>query len=300
MSTTERASIVKYRRLLVWVAAVGWMVLVPGVASAQVAQPRTGGPAPQRLSPEHDIVGLYADARNDLASGRPDAAERRLEVLVARYPESPIAELARRDLKQLYARLLPDAVAPPAALPQQRPAVMAPPFALGRGSTSPASSASPNVQALAEQFRTAAGDRIFFSDGSADIGGRSRAALEAQAQWLIRVPQATLAIEGHADDRGTPAFNGSMAERRAEAVRQRLIELGIAPERLRLTGFGRDQPIAQCSDPACAAQNRRAVSVVTGFVAGAERQNGVTVADPRSGPARPADAGAPLKPAERR
>ncbi len=276
-------------------------------------------PVPTSTNAERDAIAIYADARNDIDNGRAAQAERRLELLVARYPDAAIADLARRDLRRLYSRLPSAAstnvlIEPPrdvraAAQPASRPASMPAPYALGRGDISPpvpestpsagtpARPASqlvlppaalpqpvsaPAIVAAAEQFRTYAGDRIFFGDGSADIGGRARAALEAQAAWLLRVAQAVLTVEGHADDRGTPEFNIAIAERRADAVRQRLTELGVAPDRIRLVIFGRDQPVVQCNEPACAAQNRRVVTVITGLSPGAERRTGVTIAEPRA------------------
>jgi peptidoglycan-associated lipoprotein len=114
----------------------------------------------------------------------------------------------------------------------------------------------------AVEFQTQVGDRVFFSEGSADLGSRARAALEAQAMWLKLHGSLSVTIEGHADDLGAPAHNQEVSWRRAEAVRQRLIERGIAAGRIRVMAYGRERPIAECSAPGCAAQNRRAVTVV--------------------------------------
>ena len=71
-------------------------------------------------------------------------------------------------------------------------------------------------------------------------------------------------IEGHADDRGPPEHNTRLSEGRAEAVAQRLRELGIAPERLTTVARGKRQPLANCADDICAAQNRRVVTALSG------------------------------------
>jgi outer membrane protein OmpA-like peptidoglycan-associated protein len=292
------------------------------VVQFEARQSRTPVPAGNREYFERDAIALYADARNDIDIGRFASAERRLEMLVGRYPDAAITELARRELKRLYSRApageVPRDERAMAPTPRPSQAPLPPPYGLGRGDITPAApivpareprivppaAASgpltnvtvppPKVQApsalvlaAAEQFRQSAGDRIFFGDGSADIGTRARSALEAQAQWLTRYPQAVIAIESHADDRGTPEFNTGVAERRAEAVRQRLVESGVAPDRIRVSSLGRDQPVVQCGDAACSAQNRRVITAIVGFIAGAERRNGVTVAEPR-GDAQPA------------
>ena len=286
------------------------------VVQFEARQNRTPVPAANREYFERDAIALYADARNDIDNGRFASAERRLEMLVGRYPDAAITELARRELKRLYSRApageVPREERAMAPTPRPSQATLPPPYALGRGDFTPAapivpareprivppavtsapltnvtasspkaSAPSPLVLAAAEQFRQTAGDRIFFGDGSADIGTRARSALEAQAQWLTLYPQAIIAIESHSDDRGTPEFNAGVAERRAEAVRQRLVELGVTPDRIRVSSLGRDQPVVQCGDASCSAQNRRVITAIVGFLPGAERRNGVTVAEPR-------------------
>jgi outer membrane protein OmpA-like peptidoglycan-associated protein len=110
------------------------------------------------------------------------------------------------------------------------------------------------------EFQTLVGDRVFFSEGSAELGARARKALAAQAAWLARHPSLGVTIEGHADDPG--ADDHQLSQRRAEAVRQRLIETGIAPERIRTVAYGRQRLVAECAGSACGAQNRRAITVV--------------------------------------
>jgi peptidoglycan-associated lipoprotein len=114
----------------------------------------------------------------------------------------------------------------------------------------------------ANQFQSQVGDRVFFGDASADLGGRGRIALQAQADWLLRHTQVPVTIEGHADDTGSVQHNQEMAHRRAEMVRRQFMQMGIAAERIRVVAYGRDRPVAQCATPACAAQNRRAVTVI--------------------------------------
>jgi outer membrane protein OmpA-like peptidoglycan-associated protein len=110
------------------------------------------------------------------------------------------------------------------------------------------------------EFQTLVGDRVFFSEGSAELGARARKALMAQAAWLALHPGIRVTIEGHADDHG--GDDNALSGHRAEAVRQRLIEAGIAPERIRTVAYGRRHLIAACADPLCGPQNRRAETVV--------------------------------------
>ncbi len=112
------------------------------------------------------------------------------------------------------------------------------------------------------EFQTQVGDRVFFSDGSAALGTRARSALEAQAAWLKRHSGFSVTIEGHADDAGAAAHNQDVSWRRAEAVRRQLIESGVAAKRIFIVAYGRDRLIAECTEPGCAAQNRRVVTVL--------------------------------------
>jgi peptidoglycan-associated lipoprotein len=264
---------------------------------------RLRGPELQRRADEADAARLYADARQELDLGRREVAQRQLELLVARYPDSALANVARRDLAALYnampvrgglaaqaPQVVPRlALEPPRPGPAARPGYdggMAPanaplgqqvqpltgPFPVQRELTPPAvlrpgmgpSTVEPAaLRKATDDFRTVAGDRVFFSDNSADLGARARAALEAQAVWLARHAGVTIKIEGHADDRGPQEQNRQISQKRAEAVRHRLIELGVAGERIAATGLGREQPLADCPDPNCSAQNRRAVTILT-------------------------------------
>jgi peptidoglycan-associated lipoprotein len=111
-------------------------------------------------------------------------------------------------------------------------------------------------------LRNEAGDRVFFSVGSAELGARARSALAAQAQWLNRWHEFEVAIEGHADEPGTDAQNVQLSATRADAVRQRLLAEGVDARRLVVVAQGRSQRVATCADPDCLAQNRRTVTLV--------------------------------------
>ena len=80
----------------------------------------------------------------------------------------------------------------------------------------------------AAEFQAQVGDRVFFSEGSAELGARARTALEAQAAWLKRHKALSVTVEGHADDAGAVSHNLEMSWRRAEAVLRRLVESGVA------------------------------------------------------------------------
>ena len=114
----------------------------------------------------------------------------------------------------------------------------------------------------AAQFQSDVGDRVFFSESSAALGTRARAAIEAQATWLVRYSSIPLTIEGHADEPGTATYNLDVSQRRAQAVRAQLIAYGVEAARIAVVAYGRERPVADCAGATCAAQNRRTVTVL--------------------------------------
>ena len=131
------------------------------------------------------------------------------------------------------------------------------------GSRGPgAISGSPLGPGSQQDLATVAGDRVFFAYDRSDISPEGQQILERQAQWLKRYPNLGITIEGHADERGTREYNLSLGERRAEAVKNVLIALGIPAARISTISYGKERPEVPHSDEQSYAQNRRAVTVV--------------------------------------
>jgi peptidoglycan-associated lipoprotein len=84
-----------------------------------------------------------------------------------------------------------------------------------------------------------------------------------QAQWLNTNPGYAAIIEGHADEQGTREYNLALGAKRASAVQEFLISQGVAANRMRTISYGKERPLEVCSDEACYAKNRRAVTVLS-------------------------------------
>jgi peptidoglycan-associated lipoprotein len=104
-------------------------------------------------------------------------------------------------------------------------------------------------------------DTIFFDTDRYNIDSVDAAALQTQAQWLMRYPQKRATVEGHADERGTREYNLALGERRANAAKNYLASLGIDASRLNTVSYGKERPLALGSDEESWARNRRAVTV---------------------------------------
>lgn len=111
-------------------------------------------------------------------------------------------------------------------------------------------------------FAREAGDRVFFAENSSVIGGRARALIEHQARWLIKRPELKVTIVGRSDD-GLPAEAArDIAEKRAAAVRDRLVANGVTAARVAIESRGARDPVATCTSALCQAQNRHAETVI--------------------------------------
>ena len=77
---------------------------------------------------------------------------------------------------------------------------------------------------------------------SADITPEAQQILQRQADWLRRYPNVTVTIEGHCDERGTREYNLALGERRAQAVKNVLVALGIPAARISTISYGKERP----------------------------------------------------------
>ncbi|HKP00726.1 MAG TPA: peptidoglycan-associated lipoprotein Pal [Nitrospiraceae bacterium] len=111
----------------------------------------------------------------------------------------------------------------------------------------------------AEQAASAAAGLrdVFFAYDSWAITEEGRQALSRDAEWIKSTPTALLKVEGHCDERGTSAYNLVLGEKRAKAVRNYLVELGVGANRLSVVSYGKERPSCTEHAESCYQQNRR-------------------------------------------
>jgi peptidoglycan-associated lipoprotein len=119
-----------------------------------------------------------------------------------------------------------------------------------------------------EYFNQVVGDRVFCALDEYTLDMEDQDTLRRQAEWLQSNPATNVTVEGHADERGTREYNLALGARRANSVREYLVSQGVSPARLQAVSYGKERPVALCSDDSCWSQNRRGVSVVTGAPTG--------------------------------
>lgn len=111
-------------------------------------------------------------------------------------------------------------------------------------------------------FQQRVGDRVLFAVDQSSLSPQAQTVLDGQAQWLLTNADYMAVIEGHADEQGTREYNIALGARRANAVMDYLVSKGIAANRLKFVSYGKERPIEICSEEACYAKNRRAVTVL--------------------------------------
>jgi len=135
-----------------------------------------------------------------------------------------------------------------------------------QNSTQPASQTSPEntttttaeqLSTLREAFKALEEEKILFQSGSNVLTAQSAKTVEAMSALLSKYTDINIEIDGHTDSNGSSEENLRLSQLRANAVRDLMIEKGIARERLSAYGFGDGVPIADNDTAAGRKLNRR-------------------------------------------
>jgi peptidoglycan-associated lipoprotein len=107
-----------------------------------------------------------------------------------------------------------------------------------------------------------AGDTVHFEYDRSEVRSEEKPKVAAVADYLKSNPANAVKIEGHCDERGTEEYNRALGERRALALREELVSLGVDPARIDTISFGKDRPVDPGHNEAAWAKNRRGVFIV--------------------------------------
>lgn len=131
-------------------------------------------------------------------------------------------------------------------------------------SSPPSSNTSSIAPGSAEDLRVNVGDTVHFGYNEYNIGDGDKGTLQRQATWLAKYPGIRVTVEGDCDERGTREYNLALGARRANAVKEYLVSLGVSSARIDTISYGKEHPICSDSTEDCYAQNRRGVTAITG------------------------------------
>jgi peptidoglycan-associated lipoprotein len=156
---------------------------------------------------------------------------------------------------------------PPAAAPPTTPAPPPPP-----PPPAPRETPAPRVPTEDEVFAGKTIEQLnaekplgdaFFDLDSQTIREDARPVLQKNADWMKRWSSTKVTVEGHGDSRGTAEYNLALGERRAAAVRDYLVNLGIGGDRIQIVSKGEESPFCSEENDACWQQNRRGHFLIT-------------------------------------
>lgn len=94
----------------------------------------------------------------------------------------------------------------------------------------------------------------------------TRRRLEANARFLKERPQFQIALEGHADERGTVEYNIALGQKRAASARSFLDLVGVSRDRLQATSYGEERPLCMEQNESCWQRNRRVHFEIVGRI----------------------------------
>lgn len=112
--------------------------------------------------------------------------------------------------------------------------------------------------------------KVYFATEKFDLSEESKRVLRAQSAWLKNNPDVKIIIEGHCDERGTREYNLALGKKRADAVKQFLVTLGVSRDKIETTSYGKDKPeieVTKDNKEEAYRLNRRSVTIIKSNIA---------------------------------
>jgi peptidoglycan-associated lipoprotein len=97
---------------------------------------------------------------------------------------------------------------------------------------------------------------VYFDYDSIALSEEARGILQKNVEYLKKRSSTKIMVEGHADSRGTNEYNLALGERRADAVRDYVVSLGVTADRVTIVSKGEEQPFCKEETVSCWQQNR--------------------------------------------
>nr|AYG87126.1 outer membrane protein A [Orientia tsutsugamushi] len=112
--------------------------------------------------------------------------------------------------------------------------------------------------------------KVYFATEKFDLSEESKRVLRAQSAWLKNNPDVKIIIEGRCDERGTREYNLALGKKRADAVKQFLVTLGVSRDKIETTSYGKDKPeveVTKDNKEEAYRLNRRSVTIIKSNIA---------------------------------
>jgi peptidoglycan-associated lipoprotein len=102
-------------------------------------------------------------------------------------------------------------------------------------------------------------ENVYFGFDDSSLTRKARQILAEKAEWLRKHPDVEVVIEGHCDERGTKEYNMALGQRRAQSIKNYLVNAGIDSDRLETISYGEERPVDPRHNEMAWAKNRRGV-----------------------------------------
>ncbi|SRR6266508_110300 len=153
---------------------------------------------------------------------------------------------------------------PPATAPAPPPAPPPPPPPAAAPAPRPLSEEEIFARKSVDQLNAERPlDDVFFDLDRSDIRDDAKPPLQKDADWLKKWTSTQITVEGHCDSRGSGEYNLALGSRRATAVKDYLVSLGVPVNRVTIVSKGKEQPFCRDENEPCWQQNRRGHFVIT-------------------------------------
>lgn len=114
--------------------------------------------------------------------------------------------------------------------------------------------------------------KILFANDSYEINPAFMSEIKTMAQFLEQYPETSIELQGYASKTGDAEHNLELSKNRANEVRNALLNYGVAPERVKIVGFGDSVLANQGTSLVAHALNRRVVATVVGYDGDVEKE----------------------------
>jgi peptidoglycan-associated lipoprotein len=133
---------------------------------------------------------------------------------------------------------------------------------MGAEATGIAANPAGSHEGWAEDAQTLQADTVYFDYDSSVVKTSEKSKVAAVADYLKANSASAVKVEGHCDERGTEEYNRALGERRALALREELVSLGVDATRVDTISYGKDRPAVEGHNEAAWSKNRRGAFIV--------------------------------------
>ncbi len=254
------------------------------IRTAQVERERARADARTREAQRAQASAAAAQA--SAAGARADARDARTDAEIQRQQAAAAQQQSAASQQQAAAAQQQSAASQQQAAIAQRDAAAA----ANQAASAQAQAASAQAQSATSQAQAAASDAyaaslarqlatlealktergmvitlgdVLFEFNRAEVKPTAQARMAQLSDFLKQYPDRRVSIEGHTDNIGSPNYNADLSQRRAEAVKAQLVNMGIASDRIATVGYGKDFPVAANDTDTNRAINRRVEVVIS-------------------------------------